>query len=146
MRFTTAFVSDYVIIILGTWMATIASSMIDLWTGIEKAKALGDDISSSALRWTLVKIGDYWRVQVFGLIFDAFGSLYYDTPFASLLVGAGVLLIEFRSVIENLKEKKSAASKIVDAMGDVVDALKEKKVPLPKRRGEAKEEDDEEEA
>lgn len=121
-KYTDTFVLVYASMILGTWLVTIVAVLIDLWTGVEKARALGEDIDSHNLRRTVVKIGDYWRVQVFGLMIDAFLSLWLSFPCASLLCGLGVLLIEARSVVENLRRKKSAAAGLPDMLTRIMRA------------------------
>lgn len=121
-RYTETFVAAYASLILGTWLATIVATLLDLWTGVEKARALGEEIDSHNLRRTVKKIGDYWRVQVFGLMVDVFASLWLNFPAASLLCGLGVLLIEARSVIENMRRKRSAAAGLPDVLTRIIKA------------------------
>lgn len=121
-RYTETFVAVYAALILGTWLAMILAVLLDLWTGVEKARALGEDVDSHNLRRTVKKIGDYWRVQVFGLMVDVFSSLWLNFPAASLLCGLGVLLIEARSVVENLRQKRSAAAELPDILTRIVKA------------------------
>lgn len=121
-RYTETFVAVYASLILGTWLAMIMAVLLDLWTGVEKARALGEAIDSHNLRRTVKKIGDYWRVQVFGLMVDVFSSLWLNFPAASLLCGLGVLVIEARSVIENLRRKRSAAAGLPDVLTRIIRA------------------------
>jgi hypothetical protein len=123
-RYTQGFILFYAALILATWVVMIFAVLVDLWTGLEKAKAKGEDISSGALRRTVNKIGDYWRVQVFGVMIDVFASLWLSFPVASLLCGLGVVLIEFRSVIENLREKRSSAADIPEMVRKIIKAKK----------------------
>lgn len=121
-KYTETFVAVYASLILGTWLAMIMAVLLDLWTGVEKARALGEEIDSHNLRRTVKKIGDYWRVQVFGLMVDVFSSLWLNFPAASLLCGLGVLVIEARSVIENLRRKRSAAAGLPDVLTRIIRA------------------------
>lgn len=121
-RYTRDFIVVYVALIIFTWLCNVLAVLIDLWSGIEKAKAKGEEISSGGLRRTITKISDYWKVQAFGLMVDAFGSLFYACPIASMLVGLGILIIEARSVIENLREKKASAAELPNILAKIITA------------------------
>ena len=82
------------------WLA----ALIDLWTGVEAARANKEPISSHALRRTVAKVIDYLR------------------PYFLIVCTLGVLLIEGRSVIENSRKKKSHAADILNAVEDIIKA------------------------
>ena len=71
---------------------------------------------------------DYYRLLFFGILIDVLGLTFtwYNMPYCAVLVAVGVVLIEFKSVIENYKKMKSPASKVPDAMTDAVDAVASK--------------------
>lgn len=121
-RYTVEFVFINTALVLATWIAMTLAVILDLWTGVDKAKALGERISSRILRNTISKMCDYWRLQVFGCIFDVFASLWFSLPYASLLCGLGVIIIEARSVLENLRSKRSPASKLPHAISMILNA------------------------
>ena len=110
-------------LIAGCWLLMIFAVLIDLWTGIERAKACGENIMSKKLRRTIVKISEYWRVMLFGLIIDIvlFIILPYYVPFGSIIFTLACVLIEAKSVIENLRRKKSAAAEVPEL---VIELLK----------------------
>ena len=122
IRYSKDFIYAFAALILLTWLANVFATLIDMWSGIEKAEAKGEEINSGGLRRTITKMGDYWKVQAFALMIDVFGSLFYDYPFASMLAGLGILLIELRSVIENLKAKQSAAGNLPDIVKEIIRA------------------------
>ena len=122
IRYSREFIYLFAGLILFTWLTNVCATLVDMWTGIDKAEAKGEVINSGGLRRTITKIGDYWKVQLFALMIDAFGSLFYDYPFASMLIGLGILLIELRSVIENLQEKRSAAGKLPEVIKEIIQA------------------------
>ena len=109
-------------IILVFWIIMVIAVFIDLWTGVEKAKAKHERIYSDRLRRTITKIGEYWRVQLMFLLFDIVGSFItaYNLPYASMAGTVCIVLIELRSVFENLKEKKSSAADIPQALKDII--------------------------
>lgn len=115
-------------ITLACWGLMLLAVIIDMWSGVSAAKAVGEQINSHGLRRTFAKAGDYWRIMLFGLFFDLLGLLFpqFLLPYATLIITAGVLLIELRSVIENARKKKSAAADIPDIIKEVMKAIDKK--------------------
>lgn len=113
-----------VAIILFCWALMVASSFIDLWSGVDAAKACGEKIQSNGLRRTVSKLGDYFRIELFFLMFDGLGALitWYSMPYASMLGAFAIILIEGKSVVENSKKKKSSAADIPDMLRLIVNA------------------------
>lgn len=111
-------------IILVCWGMMVASSFIDLWSGVDAAKACGEKIQSNGLRRTVSKLGDYFRIELFFLMFDALGSLisWYELPYASMVGALAIILIEGKSVVENSRKKKSSAANIPDIIKTIVNA------------------------
>lgn len=97
----------------------VAAVLIDLWTGLRAARKRGEKVKSKLLRRTITKIGDYWRVQAFGLIVDVLLVFFFAHPYATMVVTLGEVLIEYRSVIENLQAAKSTAGGVTDAAREV---------------------------
>ncbi len=111
-----------VYVILAMWAIMCIAVCIDLWAGVNSAKARGEKVYSGGLRRTFAKLGDYWRIQVMALIFDLIGSFipWYSLPYVSMLVTAAIVLIEGRSVWENEKAKKSQVAKLPDAIRAII--------------------------
>lgn len=111
-------------IILVCWGMMVASSFIDLWSGVDAAKACGEKIQSNGLRRTVSKLGDYFRIELFFLMFDGLGSLisWYEMPYASMVGALAIILIEGKSVVENSRKKKSSAADIPDIIKTIVNA------------------------
>lgn len=99
-----------------------------MWTGIDAARVNKEPISSRALRKTVTKIIDYLRVLVFAVLIDVLGLCFtwYVIPYCAILATLGVLLIEFRSVIENSKKKRSQAGEIVDIVSQIIKCASDK--------------------
>ena len=125
-RYTGEYISFYVAVIIATWVAMAVSTLIDLWTGVDKARTLGEEIDSHGLRRTITKAGDYWRIQCFGLLIDTFGTLWFEIPYASIFITMCIVLIEAKSVVENLNAKKSHAAKVVDVIALIKSAVTDK--------------------
>lgn len=102
----------------------IAACFIDLWTGIDAARKNKEKIRSKALRRTVVKILDYLRVVLFGVLIDVLGLAFpwYVIPYCAIVCALGILVIEGKSVLENFQKKKSSAAQVVDIIQAIVDA------------------------
>lgn len=109
-------------IVMICWTFVFFANILDFWSGRDTAKALGEPIDSKGYRRTFVKIGDYYRVLMFLLLFDLIGSLFefYKLPFATLLGSVAVIAIELKSVIENSRRKKSHSAEIPQIIKEIV--------------------------
>lgn len=112
----------YVLVILVMWVVMVLAVCVDLWAGVDSARARDEKIYSGGLRRTFSKLGDYWRIQVMALIFDLIGSClsWYNLPYASVLITAAIVLIEGRSVWENERAKRSNVAKLPRAIRDII--------------------------
>lgn len=118
------FIMVRAIIIMVCWAMMIMSCLVDLWSGRDTAKFLGEKLESHKYRRTIVKIGDYSRVMLFGFMFDCLGMLlpFYILPFGTMLCTIGVIAIEGKSVIENSARKKAHAADIPDMIKKIIQA------------------------
>ena len=101
-----------------------AAILIDLSTGIKKAKALKDKIHSQGLRMTFVKLGDYLSIFYFGIIVDIAIHMVSKAyiPAGIALACLASCTIECISVIENLKARKSAAGNVPEIAQKIINA------------------------
>ena len=122
------FIMIRTIIIMVCWAMMIMSCLIDLWSGRNAAKYLGEKLESHKYRRTVVKIGDYSRVMLFGFMFDCLGMLlpFYILPFGTMLCTIGVIAIEGKSVIENSARKKAHAADIPEVIKKIIQAASTK--------------------
>ena len=128
---TESFIRDVIVrtsITLVAWLMITTACLVDLWAGISTAKALGVKPNSHGLRKTMTKVGDYFKVALVALMFDLLGSVFswYQLPYMTLLTAVAVLLIEGKSVVENMSRKKSNAGKIPEYIEMIIEA-KDKK-------------------
>ncbi|MFI3268271.1 MAG: phage holin family protein [Rikenellaceae bacterium] len=117
------------LIVLVLWVIPLFAYFVDFWTGVEGAKAQDEDIHSKGLRKTIVKIGEYWRFQLMALLIDLVGSLIpaYTLPYVSMIATVSIILIEFKSVRENFKKKKSGVSKAITLSESLIAEIVEAK-------------------
>ena len=102
--------------------------LIDLSTGVERAKKCKERIKSHILRRTISKVVDYYRLLFFGVIIDVLGLafVWYNMPYCAVIVAAGVVLIEAKSVLENYQKMKSAARAMPDVVKQIIEAVTDK--------------------
>ena len=119
-----SFIAVRAAIILVCWLFMFMSNIIDFWSGITTAKALGEKLMSHGFRRTVVKIGDYARLMLFTLMFDALGNLlvFYKLPFATILCTVAIICIEGKSVIENSRRKKAHVADVPEIIKQIVHA------------------------
>lgn len=120
----TYYIAVRAVIVLVCWLFMAASNIVDFFSGINTARALGQKLKSHAFRRTITKIRDYAQIMLFALMFDALGSLlpFYAVPFATMLCTLAVMCIEGKSVIENSRRKKAHAGEIPDILRQIVEA------------------------
>lgn len=121
-------VSRGLTIIFVCCVLVVAAALLDMWTGVDAARANRERIRSHSLRKTVRKVIDYLRIVVFGCLIDILGLFFpwYDIPYACALVTFGVILIEGKSVIENLKKKRSSAAEVLDMVRKIIECVDEK--------------------
>lgn len=116
------YIAVRIVIVLICWIFMVVANLIDFWSGITTAKALGESLMSHGFRRTIVKVGDYVRVMLFALMFDMLGSLlsFYAIPFATILCTVAIIWIEGKSVIENSRHKKAHAADVPEIVKQIV--------------------------
>ena len=117
-------ISLWIVVAFTCCVLVVLAAFIDMWSGVEAARAVKERISSHGLRKTVSKIVDYLRVVFFAALIDTLGLFFpwYLLPYFVMACTLGVLLIEGRSVIENSRKKKSQAADIPDAVRSIIQA------------------------
>ena len=119
-------IAEYLIIrmaiVLVCWTFIFVANFVDFFSGRNTAKSIGEKIDSKGYRRTFTKLGDYYRVLIFALLFDLIGSLFsfYKLPFATILGSVAVIAIEGASVLENSRRKKSHAADVPEMVKKIV--------------------------
>ncbi len=103
-----------IIIEIAIWAVMLIAVLIDMRTGIRRARALGIKPNSHGLKRTFVKLGDYGKVTALFMCIDILAMLFslYVLPYASGISAVGAVMIECWSVRENLRAVKSSAAAI----------------------------------
>ena len=106
------------------WFFMICATLVDFWSGVTTAKALHQPLMSHGFRRTIAKIGSYWQVLIFALMFDILGAFlsFYYLPFMTIVGTLSIIIIEARSVVENSRRRKLSASEMPNVMQEIVSA------------------------
>ena len=119
---------DYIVVMFTCCISITIASFVDMWSGIDAARANHERIDSKGLRRTISKVVDYLRVLIFGALIDGLGLFFtwYVAPYAMILITVGIIVIECRSVMENSRKKKSHAADIADVVKQIIECADEK--------------------
>lgn len=118
----------YIVVMFTCCVSITISAFVDMWSGIDAARANHERIDSKGLRRTISKVVDYLRVLIFGALIDGLGLFFtwYVAPYAMILITVGIIVIECRSVMENSRKKKSHAADIADVVKQIIECADEK--------------------
>ena len=101
---------------------TFGAILVDLSTGVSRARALKEKIYSGGLRKSLIKLRDYLSIFYFGVIVDiALNLVWKYMPIGLVTTCIAASAIELISVVENLKLKKSAAAKMPEIVAKMIE-------------------------
>ena len=125
MKFIVQDIRGGVTIIFICSLLICIACLMDMWTGIDAARANKEQIRSKPLRKTGVKIVDYFRLVIIFVLIDILGLCFpwYNLPYGAIIGTAGVLFVEGFSVVENLRRKRSHAAEVADVAAKIVKCL-----------------------
>lgn len=100
--------------------------LIDLYTGIHSAKKHKEKIQSHILRRTINKVLCYLAVVFLGIFIDVLGLSFpwYTLPYCCIFTTLSCILIEGKSVIENLAKIKSPAAEVPDTIMELAERIR----------------------
>lgn len=108
-------------------LATIGAVVSDFATGIKAAKKKGQRIDSKGFRRSISKLGVYVAVEMSLFLVDTIFLFFpwYSVPVVVMLVSVACILIEGRSIYENLKILRSDMDEIPDVLKGLAGMVKE---------------------
>lgn len=115
-------------ILLAISILIIVAIMLDLWDGVHTALITKERVHSHKLRVTINKIFEYWRFVLVGFLIDCIGLIFsfYIMPFVAILFGAGLIIIEIKSMFEHAKRRKSHTTDLPKIIRSIVKAANDK--------------------
>lgn len=109
-------------------LLVIVGIFMDLWDGIHTARVTEQTVHSHKLRITIAKMGEYWRLLMMGFLVDCLGLFFgpYFMPFATVLFGLGLIVIEVKSMFEHARRRKSHTTNLPEIIQQILDCAREK--------------------
>ncbi len=104
-------------ILLGIYILVLLMIFADLWSGLRKAKRIGETRTYNGYRRTISKMAQYYNLLIAGSIVDSIYGLlcwylenYYQTslwlfPFITFIIALVLCLIEIKSIREKAEDK-----------------------------------------
>lgn len=104
-------------ILLGIYILVLLMIFADLWSGLRKAKRIGETRTSYGYRRTISKMAQYYNILIACTIVDSMYGLlswyleiYYQTslwlfPFITFFMAIVLCLIEIKSIREKAEDK-----------------------------------------
>lgn len=123
---------DKLYLFLGVFLAVcilvILAIMLDLWDGVHTARKTGQRVHSHKLRVTIGKMSEYWRFILIGFLVDCLGIFFsfYILPFVAVFFGAGLIVVEAKSMFEHASRRKSHTCELPDIVKSIIKAVDEK--------------------
>lgn len=117
---------DKFYLFLGVFLAVcilvIIAIMLDLWDGVHTAKRTHQQVHSHKLRVTITKMSEYWRFIMIGFLVDCLGVFFsfYILPFVAVLFGAGLIVVEAKSMFEHASRRKSHSAQLPEIIKEIV--------------------------
>lgn len=123
---------DKLLLFLGVFFAVslivIMAIMLDLWDGVYTAKRTHQRVHSHKLRVTIAKMSEYWRFLLIGFLVDCLGVFFnfYFLPFVAVLFGAGLIVVEAKSMFEHANRRKSEMTDLPEIINEIIAAADKK--------------------
>ena len=123
---------DKLLLFLGVFFAVslivIVAIMLDLWDGVYTAKRTHQPVHSHKLRVTIAKMSEYWRFLLIGFLVDCLGVFFsfYFLPFVAVLFGAGLIVVEAKSMFEHANRRKSEMTDLPEIINEIIAAADKK--------------------
>lgn len=115
-------------IFLAVCILVITAIMLDLWDGVHTARKINQRVHSHKLRVTIGKMSEYWRFIMIGFLVDCLGIIFsfYVLPFVAVLFGAGLIVVEAKSMFEHANRRRSHLTELPDIVKSIIKAVDEK--------------------
>lgn len=87
------------------WLLVAIAIIIDLISGVRKARERGEMRTSYGFKQTVNKMVLYYAFMLFAFMFDCIGMFFYPLPAVTLIASAFLIFIECKSVLEKAHDK-----------------------------------------
>jgi len=94
------------------YACVFVSVLIDLFFGVKRAKQLKIARTSFGYRRTIIKLTNYFGLMLMLSIADIAASVFFIIPYFTVIGAMGMVLVEAKSVFENLKYREKNMEEI----------------------------------
>jgi hypothetical protein len=108
------------IILLTFYACVLFAILIDLHFGVKKARARNEVRTSKGYRQTIGKAQSYFGLMALMTLVDVIASVVTDLPFFTALIGIGIILVELKSVFENIRGVNKDVEKIPSRLAEIL--------------------------
>jgi dolichol kinase len=98
------------------YACVFVSVLIDLFFGVKRAKRLKIARTSFGYRRTITKLTSYFGLMIMLTIADIAASVVFKMPYFTVLAAIGILIVEAKSVYENLKQEEKGIEEVQKAL------------------------------
>jgi len=88
------------------------SVIVDLFFGVRRARQLKIIRTSFGYRRTITKLTGYFGLMIMLSITDVVASVVFKMPYFSVAGAIGIVLVEAKSVFENLKQQEKSIAEV----------------------------------
>lgn len=104
------------------WLLVALAIVIDLVSGVRKAKERGEMRTSYGFKQTVNKTVMYYAFMLFAFMFDCIGMFFYPLPVVTFIASFFLIFIECKSVFEKAHDKdKRKFNKSVQELSILLD-------------------------
>jgi hypothetical protein len=94
------------------YTCVLAAVLVDLFFGVRRAKQAGVARTSYGFRRTVNKATTYFGLLIMLTIADVLASIIFSMPYFTAIGAVGLVLVETKSVFENIREKDGSVEEI----------------------------------
>jgi hypothetical protein len=98
------------------YACVFVSVLIDLFFGVKRAMRLKIARTSFGYRRTITKLTSYFGLLLMLTIADIAASVVFKMPYFTVLGTIGIIIVEAKSVYENLKQEEKSVEEIQKAL------------------------------
>ena len=98
------------------YACVFVSVFIDLYFGVKRAKRLQIVRTSFGYRRTITKLTSYFGLMLMLSIADIAASVIFKMPYFTVIGAIGIVLVEIKSVFENIKQEEKSVEEIQKAL------------------------------
>lgn len=98
-------INELLTVLVVLYSCVLMSVIVDLFFGVKRAKRLKIVRTSFGYRRTITKLTSYFGLMIMLSIADIVASVLFDMPYFTVIGAIGIVLVESKSVLENIKQE-----------------------------------------